>query len=311
MTDKVRLLYYFLLGAFGGATGWILNAIVFYDKSNNLLAWTTLIVSGAIIGGSIGLALTLYEWLSTGSIVRLLTFGLKGLLIGMVAGSLAMPLTQTIYSALLKSSAGATESSAKRFFAGFLCWLLFGSIIGSIEGFYKGTQMWKGWLGGLIGAMISGTLYEINRPATTAMDDLFSLIWQGLGMALIGGSIGFAIALISTVMRKAWLVILDGKAKDREIDVTKYVDRNLGKRKHGIIGSDQYAANVYLPGDKSTLPRHALLSYTEEAPTLTASEEAIKLKAITTVGGRSITKSPLVDGDRIKIGQTNLIYHQK
>src|SRR5205823_894884 len=86
-------------------------------------------------------------------------------LLGLVAGSIALPLVQVLYHALRPAAAASTRSLS--FLAGIICWILFGGFIGLGEGVSKGSQTWKGLLGGMIGGLLGGGIYEaIGRPVT-------------------------------------------------------------------------------------------------------------------------------------------------
>src|SRR5262249_20440238 len=128
---------------------------------------------------------------------------------------------------------------------------------------------------------------------------------------LLGAAIGVAIAYVTTKLKGAWLEILNGKLAKSSYDVSKYVHHKLGKSVVGIIGSNEWEAHIYLPGDAGVLPRHAGINFANGAPTLTVLPE-VGSKAETLVNGQRLTDSrPLRNGDELQFGSTRLIYREK
>lgn len=310
MREKYRFFYYILLGSFGGLTGWVLQALSYRGVESQEL--NVLIIRGAILGSLIGVAIAAYEGFASRSFVRFLKFGFWGAFLGSIAGAIALPLASRTYCTLLGDCSNAVSQPPSVWVAiliGVLCWSIFGGIIGLIEGIGKGTQIYKACLGGVLGGIIGGAVHEIAVQKLGFNSATYQL-FIALSLTVLGGSIAGAVALVSTLLRKASLIVLDGKVEGREYDVTKFVDRNNKKRPRGIIGSNKTRAHVFIPGSKGILPQHAYISYVNEAPNISVSPEAQKSKAITLVNGRQITSSPLSNGDKIKIGSTSLLYQQ-
>jgi hypothetical protein len=131
-----------------------------------------------------------------------------------------------------------------------------------------------------------------------------------VSLSSLGGAIGASIALVTVALKRAWIEVTDGKLSGRIYDVTKYVDPQLGSQKPGIIGSDEWRANIYLPGDHKVQPVHAKIGFSNGAPYLSVFPAAQK-RANTLVNGSPITSWTLKDGDRLQIGGTHLVYKQK
>jgi hypothetical protein len=299
-TSVSRVYQHFVLGAIGGLTGWYMAQLL-------TLAWAAAPISGgdvplpqlaaqgALLGALIGLGASAFDGIATRSMARVIRFGGGSALAGMLAGATALPVLQALY--------GGTAGTPGAIAAAMLCWLLFGACIGLAEGFAHGAQKWKTVVGGLAGGLLGGALFEaLGRPyqATPAI--------LAAAMLTLGGCIAASVALVARLLTDAVIVIEAGKLKGDEVDVSKYVHRTLGARKPGLIGSSQFDANVYLPGDSGVLPRHATISYRDGAPTLTALPDAIQAKAVTAVNGRPVTVWPLSHGDRITIGSTTLLF---
>lgn len=311
MREFGRVYYYFIFGACGGLTGWFAAALLFRTGAAPSMAEQA--VYGALLGAAIGIGIAAYEGITSRSLIRFVKFGSYGLLLGTLAGVLALPLAQWLYGTLV----GPSATDAPRSFSwqpiavGTLCWLIFGGLIGFGESLSKGTQSVKGLAGGVLGGLLGGLIYEVARA--TGVTNVASYDQQlvlAITLALLGGAIGASIAFVTTALKRAWLEVLDGKFAGRIYDVTKYVDRTLGSRKPGIIGSDEWSANIYLPSDRGVLPRHAQIGFHDGAPTFTVIPAANKV-AETLVNGRRVSSWPLKDGDRLQLGSTHLVYRHK
>lgn len=316
---NTRIYYYLIAGAAGGLNGWLAGTLLLPSVSETLAAnqqsvWHQLLY-GAVLGAVIGLSLAAYEGAASRSLVRFIKYGGIGFVLGAVGGGAALRLAQLLYSSLLRSEVpadAAVEVSRWQFvLAGTLCWLLLGGVLGLGEGVSKGTQSWKGFVGGAIGGTVGGLFYEFNRPAG---DPTVMAGWNqfvlAVSLTLLGAAIGVSIAKVTDVLKEAWLEVAKGKVGRDRFDVTKYVHPRSGSHQVGIIGSDRWRAHVYLPSNGEVLPCHAELSFSNGAPTLTVSPEAVK-RGNTLVNSRKASVYTLSDGDRLEIGSTKMIYRQK
>ena len=293
---NARGLQYVVLGGFGGLTGWYVLALVFGGEATAQNSW----LWGGVLGSFIGLGVGLYEGIAFGSWVRAVRFGGPSLILGLIGGAVGLFGAQLLYG----------NMHGGHFWA-MLCWLLFGSVIGLGEGFSKGSQTWKGLLGGACGGVIGGGFYEVfGRPQNTASPEAEQFI-LAFALLFLGASIGASIALVTSVLRNACLVVENGKLAGREIDVSKYVDPIMGTQKAGIIGSSQWDTSVTLLGDSGVLPHHASISYKNGAPTLTVLDQARRPDVVSTVNNHNVTEWPLRNGDRLQFGSTNLIFRAK
>lgn len=322
MKDNVRIYYYFIIGAIGGLTGWylstILGSLIGADSAAQILGRTTakFALSGAALGAIIGVAVSAYDGISNRSWQRFVKFGAIGFLLGALAGGISLPFVNFLYESLTIAANETKAPSANKplmvFLIGTVCWILFGGFVGLGEGVGKGTQFWKGVLGGMLGGFLGGIIFEINRAVTVQTSSeggtFNSHFFQAVSLTLLGAAVSASVAFVASALKNAWMEVLDGKLAGRNIDITKYVDQRLGALKAGIIGSDEWSAHIYLPGDNEVLSHHAQINYQNGSPTITVSPEAAKHQT-TYLNGRRLThSSPLVNGDRIQIGSTNIIY---
>lgn len=317
MKNSLRIYYYFLLGALGGVTGWFL--ISFFGSihslskqvSNEQSLLIEYAIRGAILGGCIGLSMAAYEGFSNRSFARFAGVARITMLLGALGGLLSFPLVQFLYKWLLSNSAASDESTARTFLTGLFCWILFGGVIGFIETIGKGSQLHKGAIGGVLGGAVGGIIYEIARAngnLTSAQLTSSDYLVQAISFLILGGMIGGSISLITNLFNFAKVIILDGKFAGKDINVTKYVNPN--SKKHGYMGADPIQDNVFIAGDTGILKRHAILCYEDGAPRIKISKGAEKVGSEVFVNNRSVTSWPLSNGDKIRLGYTNLLYEQ-
>jgi hypothetical protein len=149
--DKLKIYFYFVFGCTGGLTGWYLSASLLLST----LSILDQALFGAIIGAMIGLSIAAYEGFITRSYVRLFRYGSVGFMLGALAGLIALPISQWLYSRLIQT-VGAQSSGTvlwRGVAVGVACWILFGGMIGLIEGLNKGTQSFKAFIGGVLGGL--------------------------------------------------------------------------------------------------------------------------------------------------------------
>lgn len=312
-----RFYYYLIFGAFGGATGWFIGGLVAPNVGEPRAAQQAIVAPGLLqqvafgcaLGAALGLSIAAYDGYASRSTKRFFMRAVVSVLLGVVAGAAAMPASQELYAYLMK---GRAENSPVSFVLFVLCWMLFGGMVGLADGFRKGTQGWKAFLGGLAGGAVGGTIYQLALTLKWAGNDKTAQqALLAVSLATLGGAIAASVVFVTTALREAFMEILDGKRKGEQDDVTKHVVRRKNARvRPGLIGSDEWSANVYLPGDSTVLPRHAQISFIDGAPTLEVFPEAVK-NSTTLVNDEAVTVRVLNDGDRLQVGETNLIYHQK
>jgi hypothetical protein len=303
--SQFRFYYYFLFGFLGGLTGWFASALL-AKMGGDLHSVSFEAMQGAMLGAMIGCGTAAYDGFANRSFARFANFAGTGMLLGLFGGGIALPVTQAVYSAI---RGGNPANLATSFVKGTICWIIFGGVIGLGEGIGKGSQVWKGVLGGVIGGGVGGAIYEtMGRPAS--IDTLSAQTVLAMAVGALGASIACSIALVTTILKNAWLEIESGKLAGTEMNVSKYVDSKLGARRPGMIGSSADCA-VYLPGDAGILPHHATLSYVDGQPTISAVENAGAPYSPVLVNGRIAKNWGLRNGDRIQIGSTFVRYRHR
>ena len=284
MSRTTRLYYYAILGAMGGLIGW---------QASNMMGlsfWSNLYLSEIVVGGLIGLSIGALIGLSEGFVSRnplqILKSGLFSGGLGLVGGGIGLPLAEGFFQLL-----GAEPWSRA------IGWALFGLLIGGAFGITSGNQVWKPALGGGIGGLLGGITLESIRV-------LFQdpLIGKAVGLTSLGAAIGIFIALIVLLLSRAWLEVISGKMKGSEFILDKFIKKNGPS---AFLGSSPLKSDIVLP-DPDVAPQHALLKGEDSHFTL----KDLSLTG-TFVNHQKIEQTQLRANQVIKIGNTELVYHER
>ena len=284
MNRRMRTYYYAVLGAIGGLIGWQLSDFLGLSFVTNL--YLSEVVVGALIGLIIGLFIGLTDGLLTRNFVQAIKSGLFSALLGLVAGGIGLPLSEFLFQAV---GAGI--------FGRALGWAIFGLMLGLAEGVVGKSQAWKGMRGGLIGGALGGFLLE---SAHNWLKD--PLTGKAAGLVLLGASVGAFISLIVVLLSKAWLEVTSGKLKGTEFILDKFM-RAGGPAV--AIGSSPLKSEIVLP-DPDIAPQHAML--TGDGTRFTLKDMSL---SGTQINGKKIERTQLSNGQRIRMGNTEMVYHEK
>jgi len=285
MNRYMRAYYYAVLGAMGGLFGWQITETLGFVGGQNVYLSDALL--GGVIGLCVGLLIGFTEGLLTRSPVRALRAGLISGLIGLAAGAVGLPVGEAVF----QLSGGEILGRA-------LGWATFGVLVGLAEGITGGTQMYKGALGGLIGGAVGGVILELAKGT---LDD--PLLGKALGLVLMGASVGIFIALIVVLLSRAWLEVKSGKLQGTEFILDKFMSL---KGPAAIIGSNVLKSDIALP-DPDVAPQHVQLKGADTHFTL----RDMSVGRGTFVNGRRIEVHRLANRQLIRVGNTELIYHEK
>lgn len=284
MSRRMRTYFYAVLGALGGLFGWQISDRLGLSFVTNL--YLSEAVVGALVGLSIGLFIGLTEGLLTRNPVQAAKSGLFGGLLGLVAGAIGLPLSEFLFQAVGAGMLGRA-----------LGWGVFGMLIGLAEGVVGKSQMWKGMLGGLIGGAFGGVMIEVaNRSLSNPLSGKAS------GLVLLGASVGAFTSLIVVLLSRAWLEVTSGKLKGTEFILDKFMHAGGPAI---AIGSSPLKSEIVLP-DPDIAPQHAML-------TGDGNSFAIKDMSLngTFISNRKIERAQLANGQRIRMGNTEMVYHEK
>lgn len=284
MNRFLRTYYFAVFGGIGGLIGWKVSAMLGLSFFSNL--YLSEAVVGALIGLMIGLFIGLSEGLITANFVEAGKSGITSALLGIAGGAIGLPVGEFIFQNLGGDWAGRV-----------LGWCIFGSLIGLAEGILWKSQAWKGALGGLIGGLIGGLLLQGSQ--TWLKDTIFGKV---IGLILLGASIGALISLITVLLSRVWFEVMNGKLKGTEFILDKFLKQNGPAI---AIGSSALKSEIVMP-DPDIAPQHAML---------TSDGKKFSIKDIslngTFVNNKRIERITLTNGERIRMGNTELVYHEK
>ena len=284
MNRRMRSYYYALLGAIGGLVGWQVSDLLGLSFASNLYLSEALV--GALIGLSVGLFIGLTEGALTRNPIQALKSGVFSGLLGLGAGAIGLPLSEFLFQSV---GAGVLGRA--------LGWGIFGLLIGLAEGMVGRTQAWKGMLGGFIGGALGGILLEsvhnwLSDPLTG----------KAAGLVLLGASVGAFISLITVLLSRAWLEVKSGKLQGTEFMLDKFMTKGFPSI---AIGSSPLKSEIVLP-DPDIAPQHAMLS----GDGMSFNLKDMSLSG-TFINNRKIERVQLANGQRIRMGNTELVYHER
>jgi hypothetical protein len=280
----MRSYYYAVLGAIGGLVGWQVSDLLGLSFASNLYLSEALV--GALVGLCVGLFIGVTEGVVTRNPVQAVRSGAFSGLLGLAAGAIGLPLSEYLFQFV---GAG--------FIGRALGWGIFGMLIGLAEGIVGRTQAWKGMLGGLIGGALGGTLLE---SVHNWLQD--PLAGKAAGLVLLGASVGAFISLIAVLLSRAWLEVKSGKLKGTEFMLDKFMNKGFPSI---AIGSSPLKSEIVLP-DPDIAPQHAMLS----SDGMHFNLKDMSLSG-TYINSRKVEHTQLVSGQKIRMGNTELVYHEK
>jgi FHA domain len=282
LTKPLRVYYLAVFGAIAGLIGW---------QASNLMGLSfagSLYLSDAIVGGLIGACLGLFigaaEGLISMNLVGALRTGVASALIGLIAGGAALPACEWLFGLL-----GAAP------LARVVGWMVLGGVLGLAQGVIGGTQIWKGILGGLLGGGAGGLLLAARWGGGL-------LVEKGVGMVLLGLSLGAFIGLIIVLLSSAWLEVTSGKLKGTTFILDKFL-RQVGPSV--MLGSSALKSDLVLP-DPDVAPQHLML--TGGGGFMLVRDLSL---SGTFINGRRIQEARLSNGQELKVGNTSLVFHAR
>ena len=280
----MRLYYYAVLGAMGGLIGWQASNTIGLSFWSNL--YLSEIVVGGLIGLSIGALIGLSEGLNSRNFLQILKSTLFSGGLGLIGGAIGLPIAEGLFLFL----GGGVLGRA-------IGWAVFGLLIGAAFAITSGNEAWKPALGGAIGGLLGGIVLESVRALFTD-----PLVGKAIGLTSLGTSIGIFIALIVLLLSKAWFEVTSGKMQGSEFILDKFIKSNGPS---AFIGSSPLKSDIVLP-DPDIDPQHALLK---------GEDSHFNLKDLslsgTFINGTKIEIAQLRKNQTVKIGNTELIYHER
>ena len=284
MSRNMRTYFYAVLGGIGGLVGWQVSNMLGLSFGPNLYVEELLV--GALVGLCVGLFIGVTEGALTMNIVQAAKSGLFSGLLGLVAGAIGLPLSEFLF-----------QTMGAGYFGRALGWGIFGMLIGLAEGIVGKSQVWKGMLGGFIGGAIGGVLLE---SVYAFFKD--PVVGKAAGLVLLGALVGAFISLTEVLLGKAWLEVTSGKLKGTEFILDKFMHSGGPSI---AIGSSPLKSEIVLP-DPDIAPQHAML--TGDGTQFTMKDMSM---AGTFINNKKIEQVRLSNGQKIRMGNTEMVYREK
>ena len=121
-------------------------------------------------------------------------------------------------------------------------------------------------------------------------------------MVVLGAAVGLFISLIVVALSRAWLEVTSGKLKGTEFILDKFMAKGFPSV---AIGSSPLKSEIVLP-DPDIAPQHAML--TGDGTTFQLKDMSL---SGTFINNRKIERSQLTNGQKIRMGNTEMVYHEK
>ncbi|MEI8133019.1 MAG: FHA domain-containing protein [Leptolinea sp.] len=284
MNRMMKIYYYAVLGAIGGLFAWQVSNLIGLSFTPSLYVNATIV--GALIGFLIGFLIGAVEGIVSRNPKKALLSGaiIGGL--GLIGGAIGLPIAEGLFQVI------GGYSWARPF-----GWGLFGLLTGAATAYKGGSQAWKGAIGGFAGGVLGGAMLEFSRANLSD-----PLLGKAVGLILMGAAVGGCIALIVFTLSKAWFEVKSGKLKGMAFILDKFLQINGPT---AIIGSSSLKADIALP-DPDILPQHAMLQ---------GGGNYFNLKDMsmtgTFVNNKRVEQTRLSNQQVIRMGNTELVYHEK
>jgi len=249
------------------------------------LWWLRDVIAGVALGGAIGFVINGLDPLRDGAFLRLANAAAWGAVTGALGGAVGLVVGESVLVILQGGPIGRAIS-----------WAILGLGLGLSQGLASRSRqrLVHGLIGGGLGGFIGGFLFESLRVGLGNRYDLS----QSLGIVILGAGLGLFLALVEQVMRKAWVRVLNGRQEGRAYLLATGTSR---------MGLDEWA-EVGLFGDSAVGRRHAEIERAGDGYTL----RALDPSRIVRVNGQDVHDArTLVDGDRLEIGHTRLVFHRR
>ena len=268
--------------AIAGAAGAVFGLYLVVELVEARSVYLRDALAGVAIGGTIGFFLNAAGPLREGAWLKLSRAATWGALAGALGGAVGLVLGEVVIGVVRGGLIGRA-----------LSWAVLGLGIGVSQGLADRSRakLLYGLLGGGIGGAVGGYLFELLRMG-------FGNQYQGLGIALLGVGLGVFLALVEQALRRTWVQVLSGRQEGRSY---------LLDRPRSALGLDE-RAEVGLFGDALVARRHAEIERSPRGYILRGLDPAARTRVN---GAAASGEVVLKDGDRIELGQTQLVFRQR
>ena len=271
--------------ALAGAVGAVFGLYLYVELVHARSVYLRDALAGVAIGGSIGYVLNASGPLRDGAWLKLARGASWGALAGAIGGAVGLMAGEFVIGWFRGGLVGRSVS-----------WAVLGVGIGVSQGLAERSRqrLIYGIVGGGLGGAVGGCLFEALRLGLGNHYDLS----QGVGIAILGAGLGFFLALVEQVLRRAWVEVHSGRQEGRSY---------LLSRPRSALGLDE-RAEVGLFADPLVERRHAEIESTARGYVL----HNLATAGRTVVNGKLVAGEQILeDGDRIELGRTLLVFRRR
>ena len=256
------------------------------------------VLSYCACGIMMAIALGMADSLSTRNWRGALVYGSVGAALGLIGGIIAYFLGKAVYIAILGAAPAGEAPLGRVILARSMGWGILGIFFSAAPGMVmrNGRKLLFGILGGLIGGILGGALFDPINRIIGAYPGHLDWVGRVVGITAIGVISGLGTGIIENVAKLGWLKVVEGLIAGKQF---------ILYRNPSFIGSSPQC-EIYLFKDNQVLRRHAALHMVPGAYEI----EDLGTHA-TLVNGRAVARMRLHSGDRIQIGRTGFIFHEK
>ena len=271
--------------ALAGATGALFGLYLYVELVHARSVYARDALAGVAIGGAVGFFLNASGPFRDGAWLKLARAATWGAVAGAIGGAGGLVLGEFVIAWFRGGLIGRAVS-----------WAVLGLAIGVSQGLAERSRqrLIFGILGGTIGGAVGGYLFEALRLLFGNRYD----ISQGLGIVILGAGLGLFLALVEQALRRAWVLVLSGRQEGRSY---------LLSRPISALGLDE-RAEVGLFADPLIARKHAEIASTSAGYILRNHAQAGR----TLLNGKPVNvETMLKDGDRLTLGQTQILFRQR
>jgi pSer/pThr/pTyr-binding forkhead associated (FHA) protein len=308
MSLSTKVFLSLIFGTVGAMLAWVLvdfNGFYSIETAGRSGWFIAQLFIGGVFGTVMGIAMGTVNGLSSGSLSRMWRNIGWGAVVGLGGGILGLFFGQKFFGALyIPNGMNMPLLGPIQFMWDIviraLGWALIGLFVGTAQGFANSSpkMMRHGAIGGFIGGFLGGTLFEIVPYILPSGMQHTSIICRGISMTVTGAFVGFFIGLVESLMKQAWIRVVQGRNEGREYIVSKA---------RTTIGRDELA-DVGLFGDVNVARIHAVIEDVAGGRHILRDSGS---PAGTMVNGQKISEHLLRDGELIQIGSMRIEFHEK
>jgi hypothetical protein len=304
--------YYGLASCLAVLLGWAIGEPFYSDTKDQIPFVSDYLIFGPA-AAAVGAAIGVVYGLVGRNLQRALHCGAVGLGMGLLitmATTVMADIAFGRYIAMAVAITGRENVHTQGLpFRGFSLFLLMcgrglgWSLVGAGAGSALGTALkskslrFTGIIGGMVGGMLGGLLFDpismvFHTPGGSAAPS------RAIGLLAIGGLLGVFVGVFESLSKEAWLLMLGGPLKGKQLILFKPLM---------TIGSAP-KCDIYLFKDAAVAPHHATIERRGSSFVLHDEGSA---NTVLVNGSRLTGDHVLTDEDAITVGSTVLKYHER